>query len=136
MAAPAIAHQICDPAVVLPPANDDIAAASPLPFGAVKVGTSPPPKSLTLTNSGTGPLIGSVRTLPAPFLVTSGAGDFNLAPRASITVNVTFAGLSSAGLYQVNVQLPPTLSGGDAAVVAQVGTGKSQASVFIAVQQQ
>jgi uncharacterized protein (TIGR03437 family) len=51
------------------------------------------------------------------------------------TANVTFAGLSSAGLYQVNVQLPTTLSGGDAAVVAQTGTSKSQANVFIVVQQ-
>jgi len=48
--------------------------------------------------------------------------------------SVTFAGLTSAGLYQVNVQLPGTLSDGDAAVIAQVGTAKSQANAFIAVQ--
>jgi uncharacterized protein (TIGR03437 family) len=49
---------------------------------------------------------------------------------------VTFAGLISAGLYQVSVEVPGTLSNGDAAVIAQVENAKSQANVFIAVQQQ
>ena len=50
--------------------------------------------------------------------------------------SVTFAGLTSAGLYQVNVQVPASLSGGDASVIAQAGTDKSQANVFTAVEQQ
>jgi len=50
--------------------------------------------------------------------------------------SVTFAVLISAGLFQVNVQVPSTISDGDAAVTALVGTTKSQANVFIAVQKQ
>jgi uncharacterized protein (TIGR03437 family) len=46
---------------------------------------------------------------------------------------VTFAGITSAGLYQINVQVPASIPPGDASVVAQVGAVKSQANVFISV---
>jgi uncharacterized protein (TIGR03118 family) len=91
-------------------------------------------ETITLYGTGFGPT-----NPPADGLVLTAPVLAANQPMVSIggaTANVTFAGLSSAGLYQVNVQLPATLSGGDAVVVAQVGAGKSQANVFIAVQPQ
>jgi uncharacterized protein (TIGR03437 family) len=91
-----------------------------------------PGETITLYGTGFGPTNpatdGLVVTTPAtaatqPVVSIGGA-----------TASVTFAGLTSAGLYQVNVQLPGTLPDGDAAVIAQVGTAKSQANAFIAVQ--
>jgi uncharacterized protein (TIGR03118 family) len=91
-----------------------------------------PGETITLYGTGFGPTNpatdGLVVTTPAtaatqPVVSIGGA-----------TASVTFAGLTSAGLYQVNVQLPGTLPDGDAAVIAQVGTVKSQANAFIAVQ--
>ena len=93
-----------------------------------------PGETITLYGTGFGPTSpatdGQVVTSPVPAATS---------PTISIggaAATVTFAGLISAGLYQVNVEVPGTLSSGDAAVIAQVGNAKSQASVFIAVQQQ
>jgi uncharacterized protein (TIGR03118 family) len=92
-----------------------------------------PGETITLYGTGFGPTNpatdGLVVTTPAP------AATQPMISIGSAAAQVTFAGVTSAGLYQVNVQVPGTLSDGDAAVIAQVGTAKSQASVFIAVQQ-
>jgi uncharacterized protein (TIGR03118 family) len=91
-----------------------------------------PGETIVLYGTGFGPTNpaadGQVLTGPVPAatqpVVSIGGG----------AASVTFAGLISAGLFQVNVQVPSTLSNGDAALTAQAGTAKSQANVFIAVQ--
>jgi uncharacterized protein (TIGR03118 family) len=93
-----------------------------------------PGETITLYGTGFGPTNPATdgQVLPAPVRAAT-------QPAVSIggvAASVTFAGLTSAGLYQVNMQVPATLSGGDAPVIAQAGTGKSQANVFIAVEQQ
>ncbi|MDP8982596.1 MAG: TIGR03118 family protein [Acidobacteriota bacterium] len=47
---------------------------------------------------------------------------------------VKFAGLTSAGLYQLNIQLPDALPPGDAIIVAQAGDGKTQTNLLIPVE--
>lgn len=47
---------------------------------------------------------------------------------------VAFAGLTSAGLYQVNVRVPDALPDGDVTVVLEVDGQQSQAGAFITVQ--
>ncbi len=47
---------------------------------------------------------------------------------------VSFGGLVSAGLYQLNVVVPDTTTDGDQAVVAQIGSQSSQTNAFITVQ--
>ena len=48
---------------------------------------------------------------------------------------VSFAGLISAGLYQVNVVVPAGLAAGDNAIVLQAGGVSSQANAFVSVSQ-
>jgi uncharacterized protein (TIGR03437 family) len=93
-----------------------------------------PGETIVLYGTGFGPTNpaadGQVLTGPVPAAIQ---------PTVSIgggAAPVTFAGLISAGLFQVNVQVPSTLSDGDAALSAVAGTSKSQANVFIAVQKQ
>jgi len=49
-------------------------------------------------------------------------------------VQVVFAGLTYAGLFQINVIMPTSLAGGDVPIVAQVGTELSPSTAVIAVQ--
>ncbi len=91
-----------------------------------------PGEIITLYGTGFGPTTpavdGRLPAAPAPLITT---------PAVSIggmVAQVTFAGLTSPGLYQVNVQVPPGVSGGDLAIVAQVGAVESQANVFVRVQ--
>src|SRR5258708_7378932 len=85
--------------------------------------TTPAHAGETITLYGTGfgptnpPADGQVLTAPVP------AANQPMVSIGGTPANVTFAGLSSAGLYQVNVQLPATLSCGDASFVAQIGAG-------------
>jgi len=51
-----------------------------------------------------------------------------------VTASVEYAGLVEAGLYQLNVTVPPALPGGDAAVVATIGGVQTQAGVSLTVQ--
>ncbi|HTM48947.1 MAG TPA: choice-of-anchor V domain-containing protein [Bryobacteraceae bacterium] len=51
-----------------------------------------------------------------------------------VAVNPLFAGLISAGLYQINVQVPASAGGGDLPVVATIG-GAATPPAFITVQQ-
>jgi len=50
-----------------------------------------------------------------------------------VTVTPSFAALSAAGLYQINVQIPSSTAAGDVPVVATIG-GVSSPSAFITVQ--
>ncbi|MGC9973542.1 MAG: SBBP repeat-containing protein [Bryobacteraceae bacterium] len=47
---------------------------------------------------------------------------------------VQWAGIVGAGLWQLNVQVPPDVPAGNAAVVAQIGGKSTQGGAFIAVQ--
>jgi len=51
-----------------------------------------------------------------------------------VTVTPSFAGLSSAGLYQINLTIPPGLGTGDLPLVATVGSVQTQSFVAISVQ--
>jgi uncharacterized protein (TIGR03437 family) len=46
----------------------------------------------------------------------------------------SFAGLSGAGLYQINLTVPPGLGAGDVTLVATVGGAQTQAGVLISLQ--
>jgi uncharacterized protein (TIGR03437 family) len=50
------------------------------------------------------------------------------------SVTPTFAGLSGAGLYQINLTVPAGLGTGDLPLVALVGGGRTQSGVVISVQ--
>ena len=49
-------------------------------------------------------------------------------------VSPSFAGLSSAGLYQINLGIPTGLGTGDVPLTAMVGGVQTQANVVISVQ--
>jgi uncharacterized protein (TIGR03437 family) len=49
-------------------------------------------------------------------------------------VTPTFAGLSSAGLYQINLAVPDGLGSGDVTLVATVGGMQTQSGVLISLQ--
>jgi hypothetical protein len=71
------------------------ASVSPkfLNFGIQQVGTTSPPKTVTLTNSGTTPLLLRLMTITGNFAFASGTTCSNgtmLAPNAQCVINVTF----------------------------------------------
>lgn len=70
-------------------------------FGTVKIGR-PKVKKIKIKNSGKGDLFGEVALTSGPFVITSGAGAFSLAPKKSLTVTVSFtpaaAGAASGSL--------------------------------------
>ena len=47
---------------------------------------------------------------------------------------VKWAGIIGAGLWQLNVQVPPDVPAGDAAIVAQIGGKSTQSGAYIAIQ--
>jgi uncharacterized protein (TIGR03437 family) len=51
-----------------------------------------------------------------------------------VNVIPTFAGLSSAGLYQINLTVPAGLGTGDLSLTATVGGVQTQAGVVISLQ--
>jgi uncharacterized protein (TIGR03437 family) len=66
---------------------------------------------------------------------------FEIADRAQLTVqiggagaDVEFAGITLAGVWQINVKVPDSLPDGDAAVVAQLGATRSQDNVLVTIQ--
>ena len=71
---------------------------------------------------------GSALTAPLPLAVkpTIAIG--------GVQAVVTFAGLVSSGVYQLNVTVPGPLPTGDATVVAMAGGQQSQANAFISIQ--
>ena len=52
----------------------------------------------------------------------------------NVSVSPSFAGLSAAGLYQINFTVPAGLGTGDVALVATVGGASTQPSVVISLQ--
>jgi uncharacterized protein (TIGR03437 family) len=94
-----------------------------------------PGEVIILWGTGLGP---STPATPAGQLVTQ------VAPLANqVTVFIggvqaaaQWAGISGAGLWQINVQLPNSLPDGDASVIAQVGGAQTQGNAFITIQQQ
>jgi trimeric autotransporter adhesin len=52
----------------------------------------------------------------------------------SVTPSLSFAGLSSAGLYQINLTIPAGLGTGDVSLAATVGGAQTQAGVVISLQ--
>jgi uncharacterized protein (TIGR03437 family) len=55
-------------------------------------------------------------------------------PINKASVIPTFAGLSSAGLYQINLTIPAGLGTGDVPLVATVGEVQTPAGVVISLQ--
>jgi hypothetical protein len=64
-------------------------APAKLNFGKLKIGRFKQLK-LKITNTGKGPLAGSVGSMSAPFQIVSGGGAFTLAPKKSLTVLVRY----------------------------------------------
>ena len=87
---------------------------------------------ISLYGNGFGPTTPSV----APGLVLQTAAPLASVPTVTIggvQANVTFAGLSSTGLYQLNVTVP-NVSAGDQEVIAQIAGQKTQSGVLLKVQ--
>lgn len=92
-----------------------------------------PGETIVLYANGFGPTNpaipdGKLVTTSAPLITT---------PTVTIggaTAMVTFAGLVSAGLYQINVVVPASVADGDQEVIATAGGQQSQAGALIAVQ--
>jgi uncharacterized protein (TIGR03437 family) len=89
--------------------------------------------SIALFGTGFGP------TNPA---VTPGVAYSGAAPTSSaVTIRIngasvtpTFAGLSGAGLYQLNLTVPPSLGAGDVPLQAIVGGVQTPSGVVISLQ--
>ena len=101
------------------------------------VSTTPaqPGEVIILWGTGFGP---SNPATPAGQLVTQAAP---LANQVRVSIGgvqaaAQWAGISGAGLWQINVQVPDSLPDGDAVVAAQVGGAQTQGNAFITIQQQ
>ena len=96
-----------------------------------------PGEVIILYTTGFGPTSpptpsGQVVTNPAPVV------NLNLSP-ITVTIGglpaqVQWAGITIAGVWQLNVQVPPGAPTGDAAIVAQIGGKSTQAGAFVTVQ--
>jgi uncharacterized protein (TIGR03437 family) len=96
-----------------------------------------PGEVIILYTTGFGP---TSPPTPSGQVVTSAAPvvNLNLSP-ISVTIGglpaqVQWAGITMAGVWQLNVQVPPGAPTGDAAVVAQIGGKSTQAGAFVTVQ--
>jgi uncharacterized protein (TIGR03437 family) len=94
-----------------------------------------PGEVIILWGTGLGP---SDPATPAGQLVTQAAP---LANRATVLIggeeaDVQWAGISAAGLWQINVAVPGDLANGDATVVAEVGGVSTQSNALITIQRQ
>jgi virginiamycin B lyase len=107
------------------------------PAGAFGAGVSSRPaqpgETVALFGTGFGP------TSPAPPAGQVLTAAYPAATRVTVTIGglnaaVVWAGLTEAGLNQLNVTVPGLLPNGDAAVVATVGGVQSQPGLFIPVQ--
>jgi len=92
-----------------------------------------PGETILLYGTGFGP---TSPALPTAQLVTTPAVLANSVQVTigGVTAAVVYAGLVEPGLYQLNVTVP-TLSNGDAPVVATIGGVSSQTGVSVTVQQ-
>jgi uncharacterized protein (TIGR03437 family) len=87
---------------------------------------------LEIFGTGFGPTVGAT----APGLVFTGADPSTEAVTATVggqAATVLWAGLVSAGLWQINLQIPSGLDAGDHAIAVAVGGKSSQAGVALKV---
>jgi uncharacterized protein (TIGR03437 family) len=103
-------------------------------FGSGGAATRPakPGEILVLYGTGLGPTnpatpSGQVITIPAQ------SADKVTVTIGGLNAEVRFAGISGAGLYQINVVVPPTLTTGDQKVVATVNGLQSQDGAFVTI---
>jgi uncharacterized protein (TIGR03437 family) len=91
-----------------------------------------PGEVVILWGTGVGP---SNPATPAGELVTQAEPLANQVTVSigGVQVNAQWAGISGAGLWQINVQVPSSLPDGDALVVAAIGGVRSQDGAFITV---
>ena len=92
-----------------------------------------PGETIVMYANGFGP---TTPPIPDGQLVTT-AAPLSTLPTILIgntMADVKYAGLTGAGLYQINVVVPPGTPDGDATVVAQAGGQSSPTGVFITVQ--
>jgi uncharacterized protein (TIGR03437 family) len=92
-----------------------------------------PGETITIFGTGFGP------TNPAFSNGTIVAAPLAVATAPTVTIGgisatVTYAGLVSAGVYQLDVVVPLATPAGNAAVVAQVGGVSSTATAIVTVQ--
>jgi uncharacterized protein (TIGR03437 family) len=76
--------------------------------------------------------------IPSGQVVNSAAPVVNLsaitATIGGLPAPVQWAGITIAGVWQLNVQVPAGAASGDAAIVAQIGGKSTQGGAFIAIQ--
>jgi uncharacterized protein (TIGR03437 family) len=94
-----------------------------------------PGEVIVLYATGFGP---TSPLIPSGQVVTSAAPVVNLSA-ISATIGgqpapVQWAGITMAGVWQLNVQVPASAASGDAAIVAQIGGKSTQGGAFIAIQ--
>jgi len=94
-----------------------------------------PGEVIILYTTGFGP---TSPPTPSGQVVTSAAPVVNLSA-ISLTIGgkqaqVQWAGITIAGVWQVNIQLPADAPSGDAAIVAQIGGKSTQGGAFITIQ--
>jgi len=107
------------------------------PAGLISGATSTPAvggETLVLYANGFGQ---TEEAIPNGQLITTA---LQLAQKPSVTIGgasaeVVFAGLTAAGLYQINVVVPSGLAAGDNALVAHVGGVATQSGVFVSIGQ-
>jgi len=94
-----------------------------------------PGEEIVLWGTGFGPTgeqVPSGQVLTRPYPLADPAGlKVSIGGRDA---RVTFAGVTLAGVCQINVVVPPELVDGDQVVLAEIGGARTQSSVFIAVQ--
>jgi uncharacterized protein (TIGR03437 family) len=107
------------------------------PAGLYPGASSPakPGEVIVLYATGFGP---TSPQIPSGQVVTSAAPVVNLSA-ISATIGgqpaqVQWAGITMAGVWQLNVQVPASAASGDAAIVAQIGGKSTQGGAFIAIQ--
>ena len=103
------------------------------PAGTTGASPAAPGETIVLYGTGFGP---TNPAAPDGKLITT---PLNLPTLPTVTINsvnanVTFGGLTYAGLYQINVKVPESTPSGDVPVVALVGSTASPANAVIAVQ--
>ena len=94
-----------------------------------------PGEVIILYTTGFGP---TSPPTPSGQVVTSAAPVVNLSA-ISVTIGgqqaqVKWAGITMAGVWQLNVQVPAGAATGDAAIMAQIGGKSTQGGAFVTVQ--
>lgn len=112
--------------------SDDV---TPVGASGVVTGSTPAAagETIVLYGTGFGP---TTPAYPAGQLITTG---YPLSPLPTVTfggasATVAYAGLTGAGLYQINVTVPPGTPSGDTVVVATIGGASTQSTAIITVQ--